>query len=161
MKENTAWLFKNLLLPLTPVICGSLTRFFYSGTLVFDITELAFSIAILYTLLLKSTGRLTDESLSDSLSTICFIGIALCLTIFTFSTFIKLQFENQVMINHTNLLTILKEKPNIDKVKECANSLDYNSINNLLGRVRFVMYVVAAISIPTSITFRVKYKLTD
>ena len=161
MKENIAWLLKNLILPLTPVLCGSLTRYFYSGDIVFDITELAFSVAILYTLLIKSVGRLTDKSLADSLSTICFIGISFCLTIFAYATFVKLQFEHQIVSNHQDILKLLNNNPKLEEVKRLVDSMDFNSVNELMGRVKIFMYVVAIVSVPTTIIFRVKYKLDD
>ncbi|QMW06360.1 hypothetical protein [Spirosoma foliorum] len=165
MKAFFTWFLKDVLLPLAPVICGTIVRFVNSGEIEFEITELSFSMAILFMFQLKSIGKKattsTDKPLIDGLISGAMIAIIICLLIFILSVLYKLQAEKSLKDYIESIIENINNNAQLIDLKKIAKN--YGQIKSLdqSVRLKYCMYILTIVSIPVAALFKFYYKLED
>jgi hypothetical protein len=165
MNPIIAWLLKDVLLPLTPVICGTAVRYINYGELEFELTELSFSMAVLFMIQIKSIGKKaatsTDHSLIEGLMNSAIVAIIICLLVFTVSVGQKIETDNS-MRNLIDIFVVeLKKGTTVIKLKQAIENYKIFKNSGQSDRLKIFMYALTIVSIPLAGVFKFYYKLED
>lgn len=165
MNIYVAWFLKDIMVPLLPVICGTIVRYIQTGAFDFEITELSFSMAILFMFQLKSISKkattTNDKNLIEGLESGAKIAITICLGTFIISLMTKIGGEKHVGEFVENILKIIKENKGIDEVKKVAENYSTLKLEEPSNRLKIFMYWLSGLSIPFAAFFKFYYKLDD
>lgn len=159
--ETLRWILKNIVLPLTPFLTGALLRFSYGSQdldHIFDPSELSFSMGLLCIIVLISVNKLTEENLSDALSSILTILIVIFLVLFASSSLIKIHFDTQVLKSYQIFID------NIDtgKIIDTSNLYHPNKddLYQMLKVLTKFIFGFTFMTVPTVVLFKHLYKLS-
>ena len=143
-KETVSWSLQNILLALLPFLLGALFRILYKGEVEFssfDASELSFSLAILFILILQSVNNLSDDNLKRSLSVLLQLGIFFALAFFASSLILKIHLDTQMANSFNEFIGLSTTNPSeIPNLISEFNSSDFHKIIHRLNIASIVLF---------------------
>lgn len=159
--KTISWLFKNVILPLAPFTIGAVIRLLHAGTVqwsCFSATELAFSIAMMFLILSGSTGKLTDPALKEALSSGCYLGVFVFLSLFATALFLEVDLANSL---RTFLETGRLSTQSGQSILGSDLPANFDRFEAMLSRIRWTTMGLALASLFLAVLLGRKYDLMD
>ena len=163
MKELLNWTFRNIVFPLTPFFIGALIRCAHSNKIaleLFNESELALSMGLLCILMIRYTNEMPDKVLGANISYTLMIFTLAFIVLFALASFIHINIEATTVQQIKAITEYLNEKNDI------RNPADIYLPNKhaffpILENLRWGIFILTLITIPTVILLQQKYKLQD
>lgn len=159
MRQFLAWLARSVLLPLLPMIAGSLIRSVYSGTWSLDSIdagELAFCVALIGVITLTGVNRLHDRALRDALAPLFVITLVMALSLFAGATLMRLVHDAE----QRDLLLALKSAPNLSSASLLSIGLP-DRCTRTYDQIRSATLVTALITVLLAVIARIRYLVDE
>lgn len=159
--KTLAWILKHVLLPLSPLILGATARGVQQGELSFALispAELGFSMAMLSLMVSMNASRLTNPDLRQALVSTFQLGVIVFLVLFAWSVYVETDITSTLRVAYT----LMEEKANTGVVigkSEIPDTIHKNE--EILNRLRWLIFVLAVIVLPLTIYSNKKYELEE
>lgn len=160
------WLARNAVVPLTPFLVGSAIRWIRAGQLnvsCFDPAELAFSLAMFCIVCVASARRLEDTDQRELAFALFVIGVAVFISMFSFSV---VEASRRASQEHDALgaaLTLLKNGAAVpgSELTALAAAHAGSDTNRILLTILSVVAVLGILYIVAGLVFRDRYGLGE
>lgn len=159
--KQVAWLLKNVLLPLTPFLVGALIRFVQAGKFSWEclsVTELAFSMALMFLILTSSTTKIQDAALKNSLNSGFNFSVVVFIALFAVGLFL----EADIQVSLQDFFATATSKLNASQplsLSDLPSAIARDQ--GIVARIRFITMSLSALSIILAVVVGIKYELMD